>query len=219
MAPAYRSRQRAGAESDVWPAPVLARQEAMATIPSTYGSLRASPDPGAVVGITLGAAGGFIALLFLLYTCINMAGGGVGDGATSVGTASMVTRKTRRARATTASHGRHASRSRSRSRSHHRRRETVEVRRTTARGQSVVVEERAPGGVERVVVEERRRSVSRPAPPPPAPPPAPHPDVSESEDEIVVIEETAPRRHRSRRRSSAERRIEYREVRRTSGTR
>ena len=174
---------------------ILPRQNgAISTIPSTYGG-NTGYDPGTIVGITLGSVGGFIFLLYLLYACINL---GNPDVAESIGTASVVTRKSRRHR------------------HHHRspRRETVEIR-TRARG-PIVVEEavRVPAeGVERIVVEERVRSVSRGGPPPPRV----VREEDDSEDEVIVLEErTPPRRKRSPpRRSSRDYRREtatYREV-------
>jgi hypothetical protein len=162
-----------------------------------------------VVGITLGSVAGFILLLWLVYTCLNV---GNPDAFTdaestvmSVGTASVGTRRVKKHR-------------------HHRspRRETVEIR-TSGPGRPVVVEERGGSRVREVVVEDTtRRSVSRARPPP---------RVVDEDEEIVVLEEhSPPRRHKSRRRSSAERRsggyrvvqeddVVVREVRRGSGSR
>lgn len=173
---------------------VLARQAAAhttSTVPATYGTTTNGPDAGTVVGITLGSVAGFILLLWLVYTCINV---GNPDAFTdaestvmSVGTASVGT--ARRVR----KHHRHH---------HHspRGRETVEIR-TAGPGRPVVVEDRGGGRVREVVVEDTtRRSVSRPRPAPP-------PRVVDEDEEIVVLEEhSPPRRHKSRRRSSAERR-------------
>ncbi len=94
-----------------------------------------------MVGITLGSVGGFVLLLYLIYTCINL---GNPDISGSIGTASVVTRKSRH---------RHRHRS--------PRRETVEIR-TRSRG-PVIVEEavRVPAeGVERIIVEERTRGLA-----------------------------------------------------------
>lgn len=177
-----------------------ARQETD-TIPGQYPGLDAGPDPGTVVGIVLGSVGGFLLLLWLVYTCLQI--GGRGDTVSSYGTASVVTRKSRRR------HSRHQQRSPAR-------RETVEIR--NSRG--------PPLSTERVVVEERteRRSSQAPpmmaaAPPPVHAPPAPR-IVTDDEDEVVVIEEhsPAPRRasHKSRshrrRSSSARRESGFREV-------
>lgn len=198
---------------------VVPRQAAAAhttsTIPATYGTPN-GPDAGTVVGITLGSVAGFILLLWLIYTCLNV---GNPDAFTdaestvmSVGTASVGTRRVRK------HHHRH-----------HRspRRETVEIR-TSGPGRPVIVEERGGSRVREVVVEDttrtRTRSVSRGGARPP-------PRVVDEEDEIVVLEEhSPPRRHKSRRRSSAERRsggyrvvqeddVVVREVRRGSGSR
>jgi len=56
-------------------AALLKRQQILA-IPTTYQGLNAGPAPGTVVGITLGAVGGFLLLLWLIYTCFNLGGGG-----------------------------------------------------------------------------------------------------------------------------------------------
>lgn len=174
---------------------VQPRQETE-TVPGDYPNLNTGPDPGTVVGITLGSVGGFLLLLWLVYTCLQI--GNRGETVSSYGTASVVTRKSRRR------HSRH----------HHQspaRRETVEVR--TSR----VVPPPQPQA-ERVVVEETIRRQSQPpvvpvvnvAPPPPR-------IVTDDEDEVVVIEEhDTPRRHKSRshrrRSSSARRESGYREV-------
>lgn len=161
------------------------------TVPGHYAAQNSGPDPGTVVGIVLGSVGGFLLLLWLVYTCLQI--GGRGETVSSYGTASVVTRKSRR---------RHSH--------HHRspgRRETVEVRTS-----------RVVPSQERVVVEESVRRTSSQAPPPPPPMSGPPPRiVSDDEDEVVVIEEhSPPRRHKSRshrrRSSSARRESGFREV-------
>lgn len=201
--PALASRTVKTAALDM-PVRVLHARQQTDTVPGNYPALNAGPDPGTVVGITLGSVGGFLLLLWLVYTCLQI--GGRGDTVSSYGTASVVTRKSRRR------HSRHHPRSPS------RRRETIEIR--TSRP--------PPPPTERVVVEERteRRSSQAPppmpAPPPPMPMPMPTPPprmVTDDEDEVVVIEEhTPPRRasHKSksrrRRSSSARRESGYRDV-------
>lgn len=77
------------------PTRVFPRQYAeTSTIPAYYGGLYSSPSPGAVVGITLGAVAGFILILFLIYTCINLGGYSTAI-SESGGTASVVTRRSR----------------------------------------------------------------------------------------------------------------------------
>ena len=44
-------------------------------IPYTYAGLNAGPPPGEVVGIVFGSVGGFLLILWLIYTCFNMGGG------------------------------------------------------------------------------------------------------------------------------------------------
>jgi hypothetical protein len=176
-------------------------------IPAHYGSLHSGPDPGTVAGITLGSVAGFILLLWLLYTCINLGNPSSGSNDTSTvvteGTASVYTRR-RRNRSSRGVGGK---------------RETVEVR----RGPIVVEEEMSSVGggvseVDRVIIEERRRSVSRPryAHPPPPRRVAPSSDSGDEEDEVVVIEEHSPppraRRQRSRVRSVERRSGGFREV-------
>lgn len=176
--------------------------QTITTIPATYGSLYSSPDPGTVVGITLGSVGGFVLVLWLIYTFINL---GNPDTASSYGTASVVSRRSRRRSTRRHSH-------RHKSRSPLPMRETVEIR-TSRGGGPVVVEEPPPRVVsgeriERVVLEETRRTASR------ARGKAPNVEDDSSDDEVVVIEEhSPPRRHRSTRRSSSPRRESgYREV-------
>lgn len=191
-----------------------ARQEATtATIPGAYPGVNAGPDPGTVVGITLGSVAAFLLLLWIAYTCLSMGNRNtaVTDTVSSYGTASVVTRKSRR---------RHSHQSHHRSPS---RRETVEIR--TSRVMPMPMPDPpAPPPPERVVMEETiRRStpVAPPAGPPPPrmPPRMVHSDDDDDDDqeEVVVIEEhTPPRRHKSRshkrRSSSARRESGFREV-------
>jgi hypothetical protein len=157
-------------------------------VPQGYGETVTGPDAGTVVGIVLGSVAGFLLLLWLIYTCVNLGNPNTVVETGSVGNASEVTRKSRK----------HKRKHRSRS----PRRETVEIR-----SERVVPVSRP----ERIIVEERSRSRGPPirmAGPPPPPPPL-------SDDEVVVIEEgTPPRRRESRhkRRSSERRSSGYREV-------
>lgn len=182
---------------------IAQRDTTTSTIPGAYPGINDGPDAGEVVGITLGAVGGFLLLLWLVYTCLSI--GNRQDTLSSYGTASVVTRKSRRR------HSKHHHRSPS------RRRETVEVR--TSRTVPPVVEPPP----ERIVMEEtiRRSSGPPPGPPPPpmaAPPPPRFVPVDDDEDEVVVIEEHSPppRRHKTkshrRRSSSARRESGFREV-------
>ena len=165
------------------------------TIPSFYGSLDAGPSPGTIVGITLGAVGGFVVVLWFIYMCINLGNPANMDTSTVVteGTASVYTRRSAR-------------------RHHGGRRsvrggvkETVEIRRGHPRGPVIVEEVVSSVGVpsEHIIVEERvRRSGSRHRPSMPPPPRRVVSSDSGSEDdddddEVVVIEEhTPPRRQR-----------------------
>lgn len=181
-------------ERDSGGSPVIARQAPpvqTSTVPSTYGSLYSGPQPGEVVGIVLGSVAGFIILLWLVYTCINM-----GNPSSSTDDiSSVVTRKSRRHRSSTHHHHHHhAHGARPRS-------ATVEIRTTTReRGVPVIVDDMSSTAPdEAIIIEEtttsrrRARSTSR----------GPPVRMVGSDDEVVVIEETSPSRHRSRRRSSA----------------
>ena len=182
------------------------------TIPAYYGSLHSGPDPGTVAGIVLGSVAGFILLLWLIYTCVNMGNPSLATNDTSTvvteGTASVYVQR----------------RDRSRSRQRQSRRlsrrgvgvvkETVELR----RGGPIVVEEVVSSvGPDRVVVEEtrRRRSVSAARPPPRRV--AVESDYTgttgDEDDEVIVIEEHGRgERRRSRVRSVERRSSGFREV-------
>ncbi|KAK6202127.1 hypothetical protein LQW54_008996 [Pestalotiopsis sp. IQ-011] len=166
------------------------------TVPETYGA-PSGPNAGTVVGIVLGSVGGFLLVLWIIYTLANLGNGSpaVIETGSVGGTESVVTRKSRK---------QHRRRTRSASDAR-RRSETVEVRRTTERVVPVSV------AAERIVVEERSRSRQppppMPAPPPPMPPPPPRVVHDDSDDEVVVIEENSPprrreSRHHARRQSS-----------------
>ena len=51
---------------------VLRRQVDPNILPTTYSGVSSGPPPGTVVGIVLGSVGGFLLLLWLIYTCFNM---------------------------------------------------------------------------------------------------------------------------------------------------
>lgn len=50
------------------------RQVNPSIVPSTYSGINSGPAPGIVVGIVLGSVGGFLLLLWLIYTCFNLGG-------------------------------------------------------------------------------------------------------------------------------------------------
>ncbi|KAK8051980.1 hypothetical protein PG993_003365 [Apiospora rasikravindrae] len=175
------------------------------TVPQGYGNSPSGPEPGVVVGIVLGSIAGFLLVLWLVYTCVNLGNSRntnvVVETEGSMVSGSVVTRKSRKHR-----RSRHHE-SRSRSVGPERRRETVEIR------ESRVVPE------ERIIVEEARRSRAGPPPPrmpPPGPARPPPPPMSDEDDEVVVIEENTPPRRREsrrhRRRSSERRSSGYRDV-------
>ena len=47
-------------------------------VPQTYSGIGTGPDPGTVVGIVFGSVGGFLLLLWLIYTCFGIGGGAQG---------------------------------------------------------------------------------------------------------------------------------------------
>lgn len=111
------------------------RQVDPSIVPSTYSGINSGPAPGIVVGIVLGSVAGFLLLLWLIYTCFNLAGP-----SSAVYEEEVVRRR---------SHSpRRVSRSRSRS-------EVIEVarQRSPPRQRSPVREVRR----ETVIVEETRR--------------------------------------------------------------
>ncbi|KAK6853231.1 hypothetical protein PG995_010043 [Apiospora arundinis] len=178
----------------------------VSTVPEGYGHSPSGPEPGVVVGIVLGSIAGFLLLLWLIYTCVNLGNGRrtniIVETEGSMVSDSVVTRKSRKHRRSHRTH--------SRSRSVGGRRETIEIR-----------EQRVNVPTERIVVEETTRSRGPPPPrmPVPGPPPprqVPPPMSDSEDDEVVVIEEhTPPRRResrRQRRRSSERRSSGYRDV-------
>ena len=112
------------------------RQAQILAIPTTYAGLNDGPAPGAVAGIVIGAVGGFLLVLWLIYTCFNMGGGG---GGTEVVEEEIIRRRSRSPR---------------RNRSHS---ETIEI----TKSRSPPRRER-----ERIVVEETRRVSRPPEPEP-----------------------------------------------------
>ncbi|KAH9215241.1 hypothetical protein DL95DRAFT_461287 [Leptodontidium sp. 2 PMI_412] len=112
------------------------RQSTAGIVPTTYGSINSGPSPGTVVGIVLGSVGGFLLVLWLIYTCMQF--GSVSS--RSSYTESIVIRDRRKSH-----HG--STRSRRAS-------ETVEVRRAPSPIRIV----REPSRVDRVIVEESRET-------------------------------------------------------------
>ena len=119
---------------------LVRRQTIPPLIPATYAGLHSGPQPGTVVGIVLGSVGGFLLLLWLIYTCITF---GTSRGVSTYEEETVVRRRSRSPRSSRRSPSRHAP-SRSRSRS-----EVIEVsrhrsppRRETRR-ETVILEERS----------------------------------------------------------------------------
>ncbi|KAI9882808.1 MAG: hypothetical protein M1823_005444 [Watsoniomyces obsoletus] len=97
-------------------------------IPATYTDQDRGPQPGTVIGATLGSVCGFLLLLFLIYSCFNMGGGAAYE------EEDVVVRERRGSRSSRNSHSR----------------STPPVPRSPARTESRVEE--------RIIVEERRTS-------------------------------------------------------------
>ncbi|CAG8980908.1 hypothetical protein HYALB_00012788 [Hymenoscyphus albidus] len=151
-------------------------------IPTTYGSINSSLSPGVIVGIVLGSVGGFLLLLWLLYTCLSLGRMGTTAYTEEVVVARPPRRKSHRG-----------------SRASRRVTETVEVRRD--RTPVRIVREPTPppprspprtSRRETIIVEERREERRAPSRAP----------SRRGSDEVVVIEEHSPPRrkksHRSR---------------------
>ena len=105
-------------------------------IPFTYAGLNSGPPPGEVVGIVFGSVGGFLLILWLIYTCFNM-----GNADSSIEEEVVVRRRSGSPRRT-------VSRSRSRSEVIETRQRTPPPRRETRR-ETVVLEETRRAPVER----------------------------------------------------------------------
>ncbi|KAB8299305.1 hypothetical protein EYC80_001380 [Monilinia laxa] len=172
-------------------------------IPTTYGEQNTSLAPGTIAGIVLGSVGGFLLLLWLLYTCCTLGR----PAAQATYREDVTVRENVRRR----SHNSHRS-----SRPHSRRvstAEKVEVRRQRSRSptpvrvvrEEVRQETRRPPPVERVIVEERRevrRSRDEGSPS----------TSGGGSDEVVVIEEHEPPPRKSKsKRERRERRERERE--------
>ncbi|KAG9241981.1 hypothetical protein BJ878DRAFT_426891 [Calycina marina] len=140
-------------------------------IPTTYGSIDNGPSPGTIVGIVLGSVGGFLLILWLIYTCATL-GGDIGGG--SDYTESVVVARRKSHRSTRPQRPRRVS-------------ETVEIRRDAPPVRAVPVPRRSSGERDYAIVEESRttrRERSR-----------------RGSDEVVVIEDhsSPPRRKKSTR--------------------
>ncbi|SLM39817.1 hypothetical protein LPUS_10440 [Lasallia pustulata] len=123
--------------------PSIFRRQTVVVIPATYANLNSGPPPGTVVGIVLGSVGGFLLLLWLIYTCFNM--GGVRGGGSVITEEEVVRRRSHspRRRSRSVTEVSEVSRARSVAREPPPRRE--------ARRETIIVEEtrRAPVAVER----------------------------------------------------------------------
>jgi hypothetical protein len=146
---------------------LLHRRQTTTIIPADYTNINSSLSPGAVIGIVLGSVGGFLLILWLIYTLM---GGNIAVGASS-DVSSIVIRERKRSR-------------RGSSRRTSSRRESVEVR-----------EVRRPPAVERVVVEERRES--RPGPPPAVVVEVESSSLGSEDEVVVIEEHSPPPRRAS----------------------
>ncbi|MCJ1449165.1 MAG: hypothetical protein MMC23_009684 [Stictis urceolatum] len=154
----------------------LAKRQTIVAIPTTYKDLNTGPAPGVVAGIVLGSVAAVLLVLWLIYTCFNLGGGG---GVTrNVEVEEVVRTRSHRSRS--------PRRVRSRSRS-----EVIEVRSPPRRERER--RERSSRRETIVIEESRRREPERV-------------EESVLGDDIVeVIEEhsPAPRRERRERRVSS----------------
>ncbi|TVY31360.1 hypothetical protein LSUB1_G008944, partial [Lachnellula subtilissima] len=141
-------------------------------IPTGYGAIDSGPAAGTIVGIVLGSVGGFLLVLWLIYTCLNF-GAPVGFGGGESAYTESVVRERRKSHHSGSRRSRRAS-------------ETIEVRsHSQVRGPSPIriVREPSPPRTERIIVEEHREERRR-----------------GGSDEVVVIEEhSPPRRKKSHR--------------------
>ncbi|KAI0022669.1 hypothetical protein F4780DRAFT_777426 [Xylariomycetidae sp. FL0641] len=212
------------------PLPLLARASTDAsTVPEGYGKHHGALSPGAIAGIVLGSVAGFLLLLYLVYMAANLGGGRrrgppppaaaaahVETGSVRSATMTSLSVVSRHAKPRPHRHSKRSSRRRSSNGSRHRR-ETVEIRKSSARPVSASSRPGPPPPpppeiIDEIVVEEhggagprpRRRSRSRS-------PPRPRivedsSTESDVDDEIVVEEHTTPPRRRDSRPGSYGRR-------------
>lgn len=61
------------------PGTISKRQTRIVAVPAEYAGLNSGPAPGAVAGIVLGSVGGFLLILWLIYSCFSMGRFGGGD--------------------------------------------------------------------------------------------------------------------------------------------
>ncbi|SPN99644.1 uncharacterized protein DNG_02496 [Cephalotrichum gorgonifer] len=163
------------------------------SVASSYGALDSSPNPAVVAGIVLGSIAGYLIVIWLIYTCLNIGPAVDSSASTYLGGESVLTLSTRRAKSV-------------------RVRERVEVRTRQrssqgggrSRGGPVIVDAPSSEVSESTVfMSERRgggmgrggvRTVTTVS------------DESDSDDEIVVVEEEPRRGSRGGRGSNYERR-------------
>ena len=146
-------------------------------VPAYYSTINSSPPPGEVAGIVFGAVGGFLLLLWLIYTCFSF-------GTNTFGRSNIVEDVDVRRRSSRPS--RHSS---------HTRSEVIEVsrrseRRSRSRSRSRTPPRRESSRRETIVIEETTRR------------PAPEPEVEE--DVVEVFEEHSPVRRSSKKSSRIE---------------
>lgn len=75
--------------------PLLSREDNRGSVASTYGALYSSPHPGIVSGIVLACIAGYILIIWIIYTVLNIGPPADGDTvSTYLGGESVITRNT-----------------------------------------------------------------------------------------------------------------------------
>ncbi|KAL9109774.1 MAG: hypothetical protein Q9227_005643 [Pyrenula ochraceoflavens] len=136
---------------------IVKRQDILA-IPTTYDNLNSGPAPGTVAGIVLGSVGGFLLILYLVYTIFTLGAGGRFRRSETVVEEEVIRRRSRSPRrSVTRSEVLEVHRSRSppprreSRRQSTRERETVEVRETISRNRSQSRVSPSAGGSDDIV--------------------------------------------------------------------
>ncbi|KAJ2896679.1 hypothetical protein MKZ38_005303 [Zalerion maritima] len=188
------------------------RQNTDNFVTETYGAVDSSPSPGAIVGIVLGSIAGFLLFLWLVHLCIHFGKPPIiFEGTIASRSGTSVVTSHRHSRRSKSPSSRSHSRRRSRRKSGGHRRETVEILRTTSHPQTG--QPRAPSVIE--VVENRRRSTSRPVVVPLDPSETATETQTTTTDDIIVVEPPLVARRHSQRNSGHS----HRHHRRSSGYR
>lgn len=159
--------------------PLLAREDTRGSVASTYGALYSSPHPGVVAGIVLACIAGYILIIWIVYTVLNIGPPADGDAVSAyLGGESVITLSTART-------GRRAPRP-------VRVRERVEVRRRESRRRVPEIVESETAETESDVFMGGGRSAGRGV--------RTVTSVSDDEDDEIVVEEEHRRPRRGGRR-------------------